>query len=142
MTATEVQLAIPADEVLLSQAYAGDERAFEELFARHYVRLVSVALRIVGSHEDAEEIALDAFLRLDERRIDPNAEGANVAGWLYRTTTNAAFNSVRSRKRRWARLRRFALLAVHRSSEVDGPAVQAELKDDAERVSRALAELP
>lgn len=141
MTATDVQIANQADEVLLSQAYAGNEQAFEMLFARHYSRIVGVALRIVGSREDAEEIALDAFLKLHEQRIE-TAEGANVSGWLYRTATNAAFNAIRSRKRRFTWLRRLARFERQRSSDVEDPAIHVERSESAELVRWSLQRLP
>src|SRR5918996_242730 len=99
LTATTAAVSVTPDETLLHACYAGDEGAFEELFLRHYPRIYRVAIRIVGNHEDAEEVALDAFTQLHRRKLDPG-RADNVGGWLYRTTTNGAFNVVRSRKRR------------------------------------------
>jgi RNA polymerase sigma-70 factor (ECF subfamily) len=116
----------------------GDERAFEELFARHYPRVYGVALRITASPEDAEELALDVFVRLHRRPLD---DDANVAGWLYRVVTNDALNAVRSRRRRLGWLQRFARLEPARESDADPLDVVAG-QDEARRVQSALRRLP
>lgn len=129
------------DDVLLTAAYAGDAQAFEELFTRHYPRVYGVIMRIVGNAEDAEEIALDVFLRLHEQRL-PAGDGVNVAGWLYKTATNASFNAVRSRKRRLRWLDRFMQLGRRDAHTGTDPLEIVERRDDADRVREALARLP
>lgn len=137
---TAATIEIATDEALLEASYAGDEQAFERLFLRYYPRVYGVAMRIVGNNEDAEEVALDTFTQLHRRKLDP-AQGNNVGGWLYRTTTNAAFNVVRSRKRRrtwWRRL----VNRDGRPALSEDPAGQAMRDETAEEVRRALAEVP
>lgn len=140
LTPTTAAVSVTPDETLLHASYDGDEGAFEELFLRHYPRIYRVAIRIVGNHEDAEEVTLDAFTQLHRRKLDPG-RGENVGGWLYRTTTNGAFNVVRSRKRRhtwWRRL-------VGRDGGpgiAEDPAEIVQQSESAENVRQALAELP
>lgn len=140
LAVTTAAPSVTPDETLLHASYAGDEGAFEELFLRHYPRIYRVAIRIVGSHEDAEEVALDAFTQLHRRKLDPN-RADNVSGWLYRTATNGAFNVVRSRRRRrswWQRL-------VGRESgtgHAEDPADLIQRDAAAESVRRALLEIP
>lgn len=127
-----------SDAALLQAMRSGDERAFETLFSRHYPRVYGVALRITGSPEDAEEIALDAFVRLHRRGLD---DDANVAGWLYRVVTNDALNAVRSRRRRHGWLHRFARAEPSRPAEAD-PFDLVAGRDDARSVRAALERLP
>ena len=42
--------------------------AFEELFIRHYPRVYGVLYRLVGRRDEAEDLALEAFLRLWRRQ--------------------------------------------------------------------------
>lgn len=130
-----------ADQALLSAAHAGDEAAFEKLFARHYQKLFLAALRICGNREDAEEIALDSFVKLHQRRLEATPD-ANVIGWLYRTTTNAAFNRVRSRNRRFRWQDRFKILERSDKRTGEDPAKLVERDDTAARVRAVLLELP
>ncbi|MEZ4569973.1 MAG: sigma-70 family RNA polymerase sigma factor [Thermomicrobiales bacterium] len=140
MAATTATIEVTADEVLLQACYAGDEQAFEQLFLRYYPRIYRVAYRVVGNNEDAEEVARDTFTRLHRNGLDP-ARGDNVAGWLYRTATNAAFNVVRSRNRRrswWQRL----VTREGRPDHVEDPA-EAALRDESiAQVRSALSGVP
>src|SRR3712207_611132 len=72
-----------SDQTLLTEMRHGDERAFEQLFHRHYAGVYGVVLRIVGQPEEAEEIAHDAFLKLYRQPIAAG-DDANVRAWLYR----------------------------------------------------------
>jgi RNA polymerase sigma factor (sigma-70 family) len=131
----------PADEVLLEALRLGDHTAFEQLFERYYSSVYSVALRILGSPEDAEETALDVFMKLYERPID-NVEDGALGGWLYRTALNASFNVLRSRRRRFGWLQRVASLRRGDPGEAESPAEAVERKNDAETVRRGLSRLP
>ena len=53
----------------------------EGLFQQHWSRLCRMLFRIVGDWAEAEDLALDTFVRLYRR---PPAEDHNLAGWLYR----------------------------------------------------------
>ncbi|MDQ3548315.1 MAG: sigma-70 family RNA polymerase sigma factor [Chloroflexota bacterium] len=127
------------DRILLQGVRHGDERAFEALFARHYSGVFGVVVRIVGTHEEAEEVTQDTFLKLYHRPLADDDE-TNVRGWLYRVATNAAFNSVRSRRRRLGWLRRFAG-RVDRHAD-DDPLDLVARRDEAEIVREQLAGLP
>jgi RNA polymerase sigma-70 factor (ECF subfamily) len=125
-----------SDQALLSDMRHGDERAFEQLFHRHYAGVYGVVLRIVGAPEEAEEIAHDAFLKLYRQPIA--GDDANVRAWLYRVATNAAFNAVRSRRRRRGWLQRLAGRAEVRE-HADDPATLVGERDEAERLRELLA---
>jgi len=49
-------------QVLVELARAGDENAFEALVREHQDRAYAVALRMTGSHHDAQDVVQDAFL--------------------------------------------------------------------------------
>lgn len=140
VAATTATIGITPDEALVQASYAGDEQAFEQLFLRYYPKVYRVAVRIVGNREDAEEVALDAMGQLHRRKFDP-ARGDNVAGWLYRTATNMAFNRVRARNRRrgwWQRLVR----REGRPGLADDPQDSVLRDETAEEVRRALSGVP
>ena len=82
------------EKALLKRIRKGDESGFEEIVKEHSGRLVSLAWRLVGSREDAEELAQEAFLRL--HRSLPGFRGDSLVGtWLYRTTTRLAIDFLR-----------------------------------------------
>jgi RNA polymerase sigma-70 factor, ECF subfamily len=85
------------DELLVRRAQRGDRFAFETLVDRHQSRLFTLAARVLGSRQDAEDAVQEALVRawlaLPRFRRD-----ARFSTWLYRICLNAA-HDVRSRSR-------------------------------------------
>ncbi|HEY6455555.1 MAG TPA: RNA polymerase sigma factor [Steroidobacteraceae bacterium] len=80
-------------------ARAGDTTAFVRLVRQHQARVFSVALRLTGRREDAEELAQDTFLGLHAQLR--NLESAlHVRHWVCRTVTHRAIDLLRARARR------------------------------------------
>lgn len=73
-----------------------DDRAFEDVFSRHERRVLRTAWRVMGSLEDAQDVAQEVFLKL--HRHFNQVEPATVEAWLYRTTLNACFDGLRRRR--------------------------------------------
>jgi len=75
------------------------EEAFRSIFLENYTRLAGVVFRIVGDHSRAEDLAIEAFWRLYHQ---PYGSGNkfNPQGWLYRTATRLAIDSLRAQVRR------------------------------------------
>jgi RNA polymerase sigma-70 factor (ECF subfamily) len=73
------------DAALLGRLAAGDQRAFDPLYARHQARLYRYAWRMSGSPEVAEDIVQEVFLALirGARAFDP-ARGS-LGGYLFGT---------------------------------------------------------
>lgn len=130
-----------ADDALLAAIRQGDALAFEEIFDRYFPKVYSVALRVLDSPEDAEELTLDVFMKLHQRPVEQSRDGA-LGGWLYRTTLNAAFNAARSRKRRGSWLNRFTVLQRGETNHGTNPADLAEQANEIATVRSALARLP
>lgn len=136
----QTETEIVTDESLLSSAHSGDQRAFEELFTRHYRRLFLTAMRVAGNEQDAEEVVMDAFMKLHQQPVESSPD-ANIGGWLYRTVTNASFNVVRSRKRRRKWHDRFRIINSDSQSVGDDPAAVIGRNLEAEHVRDLLLTL-
>jgi len=100
--------------------------------------LYTVAYRLTGNHQDAQDLVQEVLLRV--RRGLTTYEPGSMEGWLSRITTNAFLDDVRKRKRRPAD----AVAEVPESAlavEGDPEAVLARtnLSDD---VQAALRDLP
>ena len=82
------------EQAILERIRKGDESGFEEIVREHTGKVVGLAWRLVGTREDAEELAQEAFLRL--HRSLPDFRGDSLIGtWLYRTTTRLAIDFLR-----------------------------------------------
>jgi RNA polymerase sigma factor (sigma-70 family) len=72
--------------------------AFQRFFLENYTRLAGVVFRIVGDYPRAEELADEAFWRLYRQPYGGNK--FNPSGWVYRTATRLAIDSLRAEARR------------------------------------------
>jgi RNA polymerase sigma-70 factor (ECF subfamily) len=72
------------DEALLNRLASGDEAAFRVLVERHIDRAFGIALRIVGSRADAEDVVHDVMLEVWTDRAKWRCRRANFPRWLCR----------------------------------------------------------
>jgi RNA polymerase sigma-70 factor (ECF subfamily) len=72
---------------------------FEALFMEHWPRIYRLLRRLVGDPAEAEDLALETFIRLYQHHPSPD-HGFNLGGWLHRVATNLGLRSIRSFKRR------------------------------------------
>ncbi len=73
--------------------------AFEELMIRYQSRVVTVLEHLVGNHDQAEDLAQEAFLRVYRARKS-YVPGAKFSTWLFTIVNNVASNALRTRFRR------------------------------------------
>lgn len=91
-----------ADLELAARCRAGDADAFEELYRQHARRLYSLAVRMIGSAEDAEDLLQEVFLQA-HRKL-PGFRGESTLGtWLYRLTMNHCLDHLRGRQAKMSR---------------------------------------
>jgi RNA polymerase sigma-70 factor (ECF subfamily) len=86
------------DRQLLEMYRSGEaEKMFNEMVRRYHSRIYWVARRMVKSHEDADDIAQEVFVRaytaLENFRGD-----SNIYTWLYRIAVNLSINHIRKQK--------------------------------------------
>jgi RNA polymerase sigma-70 factor (ECF subfamily) len=116
------------------------------LFEAHYQEIHRHLYRIVGTGQEAEDLAQETFLRLFDSlgsrgsltgwQADENNH--NVRAWLYRVATNLAYNAIRGNRRREQREER----VMASGSAPEDPSVAAERSSERHDVRRVLAALP
>jgi RNA polymerase sigma-70 factor, ECF subfamily len=79
-------------------AMDADEATFSALFERHRRELQAHCYRMVGSFEDAEDLAQETFARAWRARARFRREGRwSFRAWLYRIATNACLDHLARR---------------------------------------------
>ena len=132
------------DAHLVARWQEGDAGAFEALVLRHQGPVYRLLRRMLGSREEAEDVAQEAFLSL-HRHGHRFRGDARFSTFVYRVAANAALNRRRSLGRRRARERQ---LAGHQAAGTDLPSTPRDPEDAASgaevqvEVQRALLELP
>jgi RNA polymerase sigma-70 factor (ECF subfamily) len=82
-----------ADEELVRACVGGDRTAFDRLVTRHQRQVYRLCYRFVGNHEDASELAQDAFIRA-YRALPKFERAAKFSTWLYRIAVNVCLDRV------------------------------------------------
>jgi RNA polymerase sigma-70 factor (TIGR02960 family) len=76
-----------------------DDKAFRELTDPYRRELQIHCYRLLGSHQDAEEMLQETLLAA-WRGLDDYEERDSMRSWLYRIATNRCLNALRDRRRR------------------------------------------
>jgi len=98
VAAAAVKTAPRMDEsALIRAAQAGDERAFEELVRLYDQSVLRLAMNLLRSPEDANDIYQEAFLRV-YRNLHSFRFDCSFHTWLYRIVTNLCLDVLRKRK--------------------------------------------
>lgn len=85
------------DKEYIGQVLEGNINAFSFIVDRHKDRAFNLAYRICGNHEDAEEIAQDAFLKAF-RSLGTFRLKSAFSTWLYRIVYNTAISHIRLKR--------------------------------------------
>jgi RNA polymerase sigma-70 factor (ECF subfamily) len=131
-----------SDEELIEACRAGESSAFETLVSRWEDKIRGAAWRVLGSEEEAREVAHEAFVKAYGALAGFKSE-ARFSSWLYQIALNLCRDRLRRRKTRATvsleQLEENGPVLVER-----GPGAQEQLiRDDlASAVRRAIECLP
>ena len=124
------------ERVTISGSMRGAVRPdLEEIFRRDYRLVVGVATRVLGSQDQAEDVAQEVFLSFGRSSV-PAGE---ARGWLSVAAAHTALNLLRSGRRRASREETTAAGDVAAVTDVADTVVTIE---ERRRVRAALARLP
>lgn len=86
------------DNGLLAAARRGEIKALDHLYRNHSRAAYSLALRITGQVDQAEDAVQDAFLKAFEK-LDGYRGDAPFRAWLKRLVVNASIDRLRAQRR-------------------------------------------
>jgi len=87
-----------SDRTLIQQIGAGDQKAFGILYDRYKTLVFSLAVKIVDSHETAEDITLDVFTQIWKNAKKYHPEKGSVKGWIASLARYRSIDTLRRRK--------------------------------------------
>ena len=94
------QYLILADEDLISLVEASDAEAFSTLYDRHSRAAFSLAHRMMGERQAAEDLAQDAFIKVWRGAGSYRAERGSVRTWILSIVHNRGIDHLRSQASR------------------------------------------
>ncbi|WP_420573610.1 RNA polymerase sigma factor [Kordia sp.] len=128
------------DQDYIEQIRAGNVNAYAMLVNKYKAMTFTLALRIVGNREDAEEVAQDTFVKA-YKALDTFQGTSKFSTWLYRIVYNTSLDYVKKNKR--------VVLSEHIDAinESDIGVMQdamsyLEAKEKKETIEKALYKLP
>jgi len=128
-----------SDLQLVNEVRNGKRQAYTELMNRYQQRVYWTARRIVGKHEEADDVAQEtfvkAYLALGDFRGD-----SSFFTWLYRIAVNLSLNVVRKQQ----------VLGYLRQSDIlnrvlpsdDDPQKDLEYEETKSKLDQAITKLP
>jgi RNA polymerase sigma-70 factor (ECF subfamily) len=91
-----------ADLELAERCRRGDADAFEELYRHYSGRLYSLAFRMAGSAQEAEDLLQEIFLSA-HRKLGGFRGESSLGTWLYRLGMNQCLDHLRGRQAKMGR---------------------------------------
>lgn len=125
------------DQQLLAAVSTGDQSALAELYDRHAGQMLAVALRILRSRADAEDLIHDVFLEVWQKAAQYDPTRGTVQTWLLIRLRSRAVDRLRTLS--LARERHMATTVL----ETQPAAANADpsIRSDYTRARQALATL-
>ncbi len=130
------QVTTETDEVLLERIGRGDKAAASSLVMRKLPRLLSLGRRLLNDAAEAEDVAQETLVRTWKQARDWVPGKARIDTWMHRVALNLCYDRLRRR--------RITVSPddVEIIDEADGPVVQLEQAQMAQRMQAAIASLP
>lgn len=140
----EIPVSQADDQQLIQQCLAGQTEAFGQLVLRYQDRLFHAILLMVGSQDDARDLAQEAFIHAF-RRLDSFRGDSAFYTWLFRIAVNATI----SFRRKAARQRATSVESARENTGQEpsdqrtdvSPSFHMEVSEQQALVQRALKEL-
>lgn len=127
----------------IERAKEGDARAFRRLMTAYQETFYGVARRFVGSHEDADDVLQEAFVKIYQN-LDGLERPEAFFPWARRILVNTALDQIRRRRRATAVETEPTDDAWEREveSSVEPPDRRVEEREFFAKLERALKVLP
>jgi RNA polymerase sigma-70 factor (ECF subfamily) len=129
-------------EALIQRCLRGDQAAWERIVRLHWRRVFNVAYKFVGTHDQAEDLTQDIFLKVF-KSLETFDRRANFQTWLVSVSRNLCIDHYRSvRKERQTIDREVDANELSPATAEPGPIAALEQRDRVTLLREALASLP
>lgn len=131
-----------SDLQLVSEFQNGNIESFNELVRRYQQKVYWIARRMIGNHDDADDIVQEVFVKVHKKLNNFRSESSFYT-WLYRIATNMSINAIRKKKLvEWFRFDDALPTMNLVSDESYDPHKKMESQENRAMLSNAIAGLP
>ncbi|MBT8183972.1 MAG: sigma-70 family RNA polymerase sigma factor [Gramella sp.] len=124
------------DQQSIDSVLSGDTRAFGVLVERYKHMVFTLALKIVGNREEAEEVAQDVFLKVFSA-LDTYKGEAKFSTWLYKIAYYRSLDYLKKNKRQ-LRTSAIDISEEYDISALEGTLDQLEAAERRQMIKEAL----
>src|SRR5262249_27765545 len=132
--------AAAADRRQLDRVIQGDSSALRAIYDRCSGRAFAIALKILGTRPDAEEVLQETFLEVWKRAREYDPRRGGIEGWVVTIARSRSIDRVRARGAAAAHLS--GVSAGNPVLEGAAPLEAVEQRQNRERIQAALQSLP
>ncbi|MEM9214554.1 MAG: sigma-70 family RNA polymerase sigma factor [Cyanobacteria bacterium P01_F01_bin.150] len=131
------------DVSLLQKIIEQDQSALSQLYDRYARIMYSLAFKVLGSAEEAEEVVLDVLSYVWKKAATYNAKRGRVDGWLFLMVRSRAIDRWRKRQKYASAFEASAIEAKSDMASTSGtPDEMLMISERRDRVLSAMDELP
>jgi RNA polymerase sigma-70 factor (ECF subfamily) len=130
------------DELLIDLIVQRDETALGELYDRYASLVYSIALRITGDRQTAEEVMQDVFQNIWQTAGGFRRQSGAVVGWIIGISRHRALDALRSKRERARNRELTGMDSAYPLPSNSGIEQDLEQRVLREVVRAALADLP
>jgi RNA polymerase sigma-70 factor (ECF subfamily) len=135
-----MQMKFQDDIYYIDKVLSGEQSAYAFLVEKHKNLVFSIVLKVLNSHEDAEEIAQDVFLKAYQS-LGSFERKSKFSTWLYRIAYNAAISKTRKKKVEFVSIDE-QMMVNYSTDEVTGNMHEVDSADQQQILKKALLTLP
>ena len=132
------ELDLNTDLALINLMSTGDRKAFREIFNKYHGKIFSIALKITGVEQTAEDVVQEVFIKLWLNK-EKLADVQNFNAYLNTITRNHIFNSLRKIANEQVVLRKLVVEQTLTENSNGDDVVYNELE---KLIYKAVAQLP
>jgi RNA polymerase sigma-70 factor (ECF subfamily) len=127
------------DQIYIDKVLQGDANAFSYLVDKYKNMIFTVALKIVRSHEDAEEVAQDSFIKA-YNQLHTFKGDSKFSTWLYTIVYRNAISKIRKKKITTTNIDSYVI--ENHKTDFDFPQIEAIKKGEQKKyVAKAINNL-
>jgi len=127
-------------EEVIARIARGDRGALRSVYEAFAGRAMAIALRVLGSAEEAEDVVQDTFVAIWRRAAEYRADRGTPEAWIVAMARSRAIDRLRQRAR--AQTTIGALASEPQQDPEPPPSESAARREERNRVRAALAALP
>jgi len=124
-----------SEQELVEECIAGKSSAQEKLFKIYSGKLFAIALRYMGSREEAEDVLQEGFIKIFKNLNQWKGDGP-LGGWMRRVVVNTALTQLKSRIKKQQEISIETAYSVHDYQESQLEKLQAN------DLMKVIAEMP